>query len=94
MKNRAKRLLDFFAEAANRRALDADDWTRFYEFVIFAHQQGVGMNNADIIVQLRNAGFPSDLAIRLGSEYTHYLGLLSLYDKRQSKVPTGCGPLA
>ena len=79
MDEMAARLLERFAKGKTKIPLQRD-WKRFYEFLIYIHQQSLLISAADIVEHLVANGLPIDEARRVSWIFIHGAGLLLEYD--------------
>jgi hypothetical protein len=76
MDGEAERLLWSVArkKASNR-------WPALYLLAIHAHRQSKSISGSLLTAYLCAQGFPPSDADRFGTEFDHYLGLLTMYDR-------------
>lgn len=80
----ARRILDAFGRVTNKYNPNSADWSYFYEFVIYCHDQRVRLDGAELRELLLDAEFPASVVDDLVDAYDHGRKILSLQPKARS----------
>ena len=72
----ADRLLQSFADLANKEVLHPLDWKRFYEFIQYCHRHHIKARDFEIARILITLGFSDEYSNDLGIVYQHGRGVL------------------
>lgn len=81
MDSTSRRILQRFADSANKTHLGPDDYMRFCDFSIYIHHHALNVTGPQIRAFLYGCGFSADAALRLGLQYERYRELLARYDR-------------
>jgi len=87
MADQAFRLLNAFAQTANKTVLRPEDWQRFFEFVVMVHTDTWPITGCMVKTRLLSFGFPLAQADQLSAEFARYCELLAMYDRQRTQHP-------
>lgn len=82
MDKASRKVLQRFAESANKTRMGPDDCLRFCDLSIYIYQHALDVTGPEIRTFLSQCGFSADAALRLGLQYERYRELLAHYDGR------------
>ena len=77
----ARRMLDRFAETADKTHPAPADSLRFCELSIYIHEHALSITGLEIRDFLFSRGFSADVAFRLGVQFERYRDLLGRCDR-------------
>ena len=77
----ARRMLDRFAETADKTHPAPADFLRFCELSIYIHEHALSITGLEIRDFLFSRGFSADAAFRLGVQFERYRDLLGRCDR-------------
>jgi hypothetical protein len=77
MDNALKKMLQNFADSANKTQLRPEDYLRFCDLSIYIHQHALNISGPQIAIFLSGCGFPADAALGLGVKYERFREILA-----------------